>query len=245
MKGQIIKITRSAFWVIVPLALWWAGITSRDYFIRASCAADAARCTVNSILPMDRFLIGMEDSRADQYSFYSQNFSAIFAVFWALFLAWLPGFRNRTLPITTLACNSLYSCLTLVQVAGWNGTFTELSHLIGQRPRPFVYINPTLRGLDPAHYTSFYSGHASFTAAMVIASLLLTATQTRSKALLLFTALIGEGLIITTTHFRILAGRHFLTDVIAGTIAGTIVAYGVVTLRMRSRVYPSSTNPIS
>jgi membrane-associated phospholipid phosphatase len=52
--------------------------------------------------------------------------------------------------------------------------------------------------------------------------------------ILLLAGALGQGLIFSTAYFRILAGRHFLTDVICGAIAGTSVAL-VVTWLHRSR----------
>jgi membrane-associated phospholipid phosphatase len=48
------------------------------------------------------------------------------------------------------------------------------------------------------------------------------------------TGLTGEALVISTAAFRILAGRHFLTDTLMGALMGTLAAVLVYSLR-RSR----------
>ena len=69
---------------------------------------------------------------------------------------------------------------------------------------------------------------------MMVAVFLILWMRGAPLLLLLLSALAAETLIITTAYFRILAGRHFLTDVIMGALAGTTVAWVVVS-RHRSR----------
>jgi membrane-associated phospholipid phosphatase len=48
--------------------------------------------------------------------------------------------------------------------------------------------------------------------------------------LLALTAFTGQALIFSTGLFRVLAGRHFVTDVIVGMLAGALVAFAVAYL---------------
>ncbi len=113
------------------------------------------------------------------------------------------------------------------QIALWNGLFMEVTRLLVQRPRPFVYANPLVLGTEAAHYVSFYSGHTSFVAA-TWTGLVITAWSRKASSAWLFGALGAWQLMpFLTGYFRVLAGRHFLSDVVVGMIAGTCVAIGV------------------
>jgi undecaprenyl-diphosphatase len=100
--------------------------------------------------------------------------------------------------------------------------------LIFQRPRPFVYLDPLQRGIDPAHYTSFYSGHTSFAAAMGVSVLILLWKRKVPLPFLAVLVVFIQVLVFSTGYFRIMAGRHFLTDVIVGGIAGAVTALCVL-----------------
>jgi undecaprenyl-diphosphatase len=115
---------------------------------------------------------------------------------------------------------------------------TELSHLVTHRPRPFVYQNPAVRGTEAAHYTSFYSGHTSFVAAMSMGLLLCLFRRMAPTAALPFWAAAGQALMLATAINRIFAGRHFASDVIAGAVAGALVA--VFVAYRRAPAAPSS-----
>jgi undecaprenyl-diphosphatase len=175
----------------------------------------------------------MEDMTADGYSYQTQNFSGFWGITlpwgWTLFqtLSSLGSLRSfgviRSLGI--LAANLGSDLVVYLQTISWNGLLTEISHIVSQRPRPFVFSNPTERGIDPAHYTSFYSGHTSFAAATGTCGFLLLMRAGAPLALLLLSFASTQALILSTAYFRILAGRHFLTDVLCGAIAGSITAY--------------------
>jgi membrane-associated phospholipid phosphatase len=177
----------------------------------------------------------MENPNSDEYSYQTQNFSGLWAC--ALPLVWnltQSAFIQSTTPVSLVARlipigkTVGEDLFILIQTFSWNGLMTELSHLISQRPRPFVYSDPKNRGIDPAHYTSFYSGHTSFTAAMNTAAFFILLRRQAPLIFLLISFACSQGLILSTAYFRILAGRHFLTDVLCGAIAGSIIAYFVV-----------------
>ena len=126
------------------------------------------------------------------------------------------------------------------QTAGINGMLTEIAHDFARRPRPFVYGDPNGRGRDPQNYTSFYSGHTSFASAAA-AFLILTLLARGAPVWLL--VLVGAGaelLVASTALFRMLAGRHFLSDVVCGALAGSAVAL-CVALAHRSKVTATET----
>jgi membrane-associated phospholipid phosphatase len=247
MKRQIHKkqsIVRSRFariqflFTLLPALLWMGATYGRTILIRPQCPIATETCTKESVLPIDRLSIGMEDSQADFYSYATQNLSGVFAIVapaaWTtalLLLGELSFFAALAIFGTDL--------LILVQTTFWNGLLTEISHLISQRPRPFVYLDPLTRGIDPAHYTSFYSGHTSFAAAASTSVFLILLARKAPRALLFVAAIIGQGLIFSTAYFRILAGRHFLTDVICGAIAGSTIAWLIVHFHRRNTDGPN------
>src|SRR5262249_42708323 len=88
----------------------------------------------------------------------------------------------------------------------------------------FVYSNPALRGTDPSHYTSFYSGHTSFAALAGLSLFLILLARGAPTWLIAIAAMSWQGLTIATGYFRVMAGRHFLTDVIAAAWIGSAAA---------------------
>ena len=168
----------------------------------------------------------MEDSQADEYSYMTQNLSGTLALTVPAIWNTTAFFLGRLSGVGALVATGADIVLVL-QTAAWNGFLTESSHLISQRPRPFVYADPVNRGKDPAHYTSFYSGHTSFTAAATLITLLILLYRNAHWSFLVFSAMSFESLTLATGFFRVLAGRHFLTDVTCGAIAGCSVAFAV------------------
>ena len=170
---------------------------------------------------MDRIALGLEIGDADGYSFITQNSAGAIAA------AGIVGANLLIAPGPAGAMLALRDLAILVQTTGWNGVGNEVSHLITQRPRPFVYGNPAELGRDPAHYVSFWSGHTSFTAAAMVALALCLRRRRAPVTAQVLAGALGLGLIVATAIFRIFAGRHFPTDVIAGAVAGGLVALAV------------------
>ena len=224
---------------IIPGVLWWTAIAFRSPIIETRCVSHPNSCTKEAVLEVDQLSLGMEDWKADHYSYQTQNTSGVLALlspsFWegALFL------MGRVNAPAAIAAASLDTWIVFQTIA-WNGLFTETSHLISQRPRPFVYSNPAEKGQDPAHYTSFYSGHTSFTAATQLALLLMLIRRKAPGWMVLLAAVSYQGFVLSTAYFRILAGRHFLTDVICGAIAGSLVAWGLSQWHKRKKYTASS-----
>ncbi len=218
---------------LVPALLWWAAASyGRQAWISPRCAATPELCSRDSVPVLDRLAIGLESPEADFYSEVSQDVSGIaaFAVpaLWSVSLATL----GRLTPAGALMAIGTDFVL-LAQTAAFNGVFTELSHLVSQRPRPFVYTDPPRRGPNPAHYTSFYSGHTSFAAAACTLLVLLLLARGAPLPLVGASAALGQVLIILTAVLRIFAGRHFLSDVLVAAIAGSLVALAVTHLHRK------------
>lgn len=174
----------------------------------------------------------MASRKADSLSFRTQSITGYLAAIspptW-LAIATLSGSMT---PLGSLRAAGTDLVLTLQSIA-WNGVATESARLLAQRPRPFVYSNPSVLGADPANYTSFYSGHTSFTAAAATATVL---SMIRRRAPLWLTMIIflaSATLVFLTGLFRVLAGRHFTTDVLVGAVAGVLVAYFISALHTK------------
>lgn len=217
---------------LIPALLWAGGVFSRPYLIQAHCVADPKSCTQQSVLAMDQPALGLNSTAADQISYFTQNLSGAVAA--AVPAAWniASAVTRKISPAAALSA-TLTDWLLVFQTAAWNGTGVELSHLISQRPRPYVYADPEL-ARNPSNYTSFYSGHTSFAAAASVALFLILLGRGAPAWLLALTAISGELLVVATAACRVLAGRHFLTDVMAGAVAGTFVALAVALLHRRA-----------
>ncbi|MGK5081898.1 phosphatase PAP2 family protein [Bdellovibrionota bacterium FG-1] len=220
------KLKRSDFLgTVLPFLFWIGAIYSRGLVIQPHCASQPEQCTPSSLLSMDRLAVGLEVMDADRLSFSTQGLSGILALsvppLWEGALLLL----GRISPMTALFAIGT-DFVIFAQTTAWNGLFTETAHLLTQRPRPFVYTDP-LRAKDFSNYTSFYSGHTSFSAT---ATVYLTLTLAARQAPLALVGIAGIGsfaLTFSTGLYRVLAGRHFPTDVLFGALMGALVAIGV------------------
>lgn len=221
MKSQILK--NVALTLLLSL-LWLTGVSLRSSVIDLKCLKSEQACSKESVLEIDRLSLGMEDARANHYSFLTQNLSGVLAL--AIPTLWnASAFMLGTGSMSFAILSGASDIVIVLQTASLNGLLTEVAHLIGQRPRPFVYLNPPDRGKDSAHYTSFYSGHTSFSAAALFAAYFILLRRKAPKLLLIPFVILGSALIFSTGYFRVLAGKHFLTDVISGASAGGLVAW--------------------
>jgi len=122
-----------------------------------------------------------------------------------------------------------------------NEAVNQLVKVTVQRPRPLLYDRPAD---DPAYgvadnHLSFYSGHTSktFAAGMAWAS---TFTRRHPGSAWRFAAFGGAALAGGTVGLlRVLAGKHFVTDVAVGALMGTAIGLGVPWLHQRSAGRPS------
>ena len=122
---------------------------------------------------------------------------------------------------------ALEDFLMVAQVVALNGFLTELIRLVVQRPRPYVYENPSFYGQELQNYTSFVSGHTSFATATAAALVLILVHRRASRKLIAITATLGGLIAISTAVFRVIAGRHFVTDVLAGLLCGLLAAAAI------------------
>lgn len=216
----------------LPAIFWLIAIYSRAVLITPHCAQHPESCTAASLLSMDRPAVGLEVPGADALSFTTQGLSGILAMGIPTVLHAGLLITRQVSPVAALV-GIATDLVIFAQTAVWNGLFTEISHLVTQRGRPFVYSDPQ-RAQDFANYTSFYSGHTSFAAASAIFLLLTLLGRGAPKWLVGLAAVSAYGLMSLTGLYRVLAGRHFPTDVFAGALAGTAIAIWVA-YRHKSR----------
>jgi undecaprenyl-diphosphatase len=172
---------------------------------------------------VDRISLGLESGPADGFSYATQNISGYLAIGGTVVWNAVTAAGGAVSPVAAAAAAGT-DLVLLGQAASWNGVFNELCHGIARRPRPFVYSNPEWRGADPSHYTSFYSGHTSFAAVAGLSLVLMLLARGAPAWLIALSALSWQGLTLATGYFRVMAGRHFLTDVVAAAWIGSAFA---------------------
>jgi len=219
-----VKLIKRDLWLIlIPGLLWLISVQSRSILITTSCLNITKPCQKQSVFFMDQLSLGINIDPADSYSFFTQNLSVLLALLIPLLWNLYRVLRSRGLNLRSAREMSADLAIT-IEAIFWNGFFTETSHWIAQRPRPFVYTDPLVLGADPAHYTSFYSGHTSVAGVSNTIVLLLLIARRAPTWLLLLDLGVGEFLIFSTGYFRIMSARHFLTDVLCGAVAGILTA---------------------
>jgi len=113
------------------------------------------------------------------------------------------------------------------------GGITQLSKGLFQRPRPFVYrSDPAGKPLGRDAFRSFISGHtsAAFNGA-VLAGVVYSKRHPGSASRKTVWAA-GLTLAAATGTCRVLAGRHFPTDVLAGAAAGALTGWLIPKLHL-------------
>jgi len=211
---------------LVIFVAWLVLVKLRPMIILPHCAADPSLCAPSGINPLDRFAMGGNSSLAEDLSTATQWVMGFFA-FVLPWIFWLP---RRVQGRWILA---LEDFLTIAQVVALNGFLTELTRLVVQRPRPYVYENPTFYGQELQNYTSFVSGHTSFSTATAAALVVILVYRRASRRLVVTTATLGGLIAIATAVFRVFAGRHFVTDVLAGSLCGLLSAAAVAAISRR------------
>jgi membrane-associated phospholipid phosphatase len=217
---------RDGLLLLLPALAWLGVFHLREHVIEPRCLQNPAICQPEAVFFADRPAISFASGKADRLSFVTQNSSGILAfgatLGWSVFL-----YLSGSIALSALGLAVLTDWVILAQASLWNGLTTEVLRLLVQRPRPFVYADPVRQGADVSHYTSFVSGHTSFSAAAGVTLLLLLLGRGAPRKLLIPMTSLVATLIFLTGLLRVLAGRHFLTDVLGGALSGTLVAWAL------------------
>jgi membrane-associated phospholipid phosphatase len=194
---------------LIPLGLGYALFLARPWIYQPWCSITPDRCTQSSVNRFDQLAFQWGSIQADFWSNVLQN--SVGVLYFGLPLA-LAAFRLRSWN------HSLHQLVIFIQVMLWNFFGLEGVRAIAQRPRPLVFAAPLSEGLNIHHYTSFYSGHTSFVALATTGIALYLAPKKWPWALYLVAT-------FTTGALRVVGGRHYPTDVLAGAILGTLIAW--------------------
>ena len=108
------------------------------------------------------------------------------------------------------------------------GVVTQIAKFSFARARPFAYYANDYS--NPDSRMSFFSGHTSYSFALSISSAMLLADAYPKYRLLIYTVAFFVASI--PGYLRIAADKHYFTDVFAGAVVGSSLAYGVVRLQM-------------
>lgn len=219
--------------VLVGLIGLTFGIHSkRNTWIEPFCSIRRELCRQDLINSLDRLAIGMKSDRADASSFTTQNWSGYLTYgVPALYL----GYRVAAAAISPAAALlqfSLHSVI-LLQATFLNQAANEVTKIVSPRPRPFVYEDLPTHGKLSSHYTSFYSGHVSFTAVATFGLVMALLWLGAPFWLWVSCSAFGAILVFYTAYFRVVAGRHYPTDTIAGAFAGVLSVLAMYWLHKR------------
>jgi membrane-associated phospholipid phosphatase len=203
---------KSWFTLLLGLCLWSFLFFTRVYWYTPWCAVNPTPCLQDHVNAFDQIAFHFGSVQADFWSNVVQNFTGV-----VVFIApWLLFSRSVAAKETLLTAT----------ISFWNLALNELFHTITQRPRPLVFQGVFGDGANIHNYTSFYSGHTSFTALASLSFFFImkrnySSLSPSTKKGLIFVYLL---LTITVATLRVVAGRHYPTDVIAGFAVGSLIA---------------------
>ncbi len=203
----------SAAGILVPYAL-------TDSIIHPRCP-----CSPSEVPGFDRWAIGYASDAADVLSTVTAGLAVAAPL--ALDLADV----GASTPF-------LEDSAVLAEALLVNGALVTAAKYTVQRPIPRVY-SPALPAVvsSPSDYRSFYSGHTSFTfAALTAASMTWTLRHGPTWWPWVVTGVVGTSVAVE----RVLAGRHFPSDVVVGAAAGSLVGLAVPWLHARGRIGPGT-----
>jgi len=129
------------------------------------------------------------------------------------------------IPFTPLISDGDYKTMVLanVEIMAINGLVTDIVKHIVNRKRPSSYYQTRNEGNDT--YKSFFSGHTSQAFSIGTSTAIMLSRSHPDKKILIWGSAIT--LAATTGYFRIAADKHYMTDVMSGALAGSMIGYWV------------------
>ena len=191
--------------IAVPYAL-------SNELIRERCP-----CSASEVNALDRIAIGNHDATLDTAS--DAEVGALF-VAPVLADAVALGFKPALAEDTTVFVETL-----LV-----NGMFVTAAKYAVQRPLPRTYEGDPDLIRSPGGYRSFYSGHTSITAAALAATAMTIRYRYGEQV---WPWVVDGAVTALVATERVLAGRHFPTDVAVGAVMGTLVGIAIPAIHHR------------
>ena len=189
---------------------------------------DPAELNSDELKPWDRFAAGWYNPKADKLSDifgFGIGGSLIYVEAWATFSsgsAWIPLAEDA---------------LLLTEAIAWSAALNLNARAFRIHPRPLVYGSdaPASVRQAPEAAGSFYSGHAS--GAFLGAAFLSTVYPSRYPEFRYSGWLWAGSLTVASSvaAMRVLAGRHFPSDIMVGAGVGTLIGWGIPTLHRTSR----------
>ncbi len=217
--------------ILLPAGIYLGFFLARPIWFKPWCATDPTPCTVDRVNGIDRIVFEFQSVFADFLSNLLQNSVGVVA----FILPWIL--------IRKGAARSLTLNLGLLSATAWNGVLVEAVRAVAQRPRPLVFRSPAGDGANIHQYTSFYSGHTSFVAlALLITCLSLRdhVEGDRRRTILTLAWLAYPLLTGLTACLRVIGGRHYPTDTLAGFLFGSLVGWIVYQSITRREIFIES-----
>lgn len=117
--------------------------------------------------------------------------------------------------------------VVVVESVLWANGLAVLGNLALRRPRPLLYgdLAPLASRENPAAQLSFISGHSALVAAVTTSVFSTTYRRGADRALPWVVLGLGTGATAFTSVGRVLAGRHFPSDVLLGTALGASTGF--------------------
>ncbi len=173
---------------------------------------------INNLLFLDRFAVTQSvDPNAGTYS----NIGLFAAAGFAIVDPILTGYREGSVQAAIVDGIIYGEALSIT----WG--LTNLAKIAVRRPRPIEYIEVRDHAGDPNFMVSatdssqsFFSGHASATAAVAATATYLAFARSPHTARPWITLGVGTALTAFVGYERVRSAAHFPSDVIAGAVAG-------------------------
>lgn len=224
---------RDLFLFLLSLLGLWIAFSSRGHLIDLPCPSAEPPCRRADLLSIDQPASRRWKPHLAEISDWTQNSAAAGTVLFSGAYAVSRVLQTALSPSAALAQWGV-DLLLLGQAMGWTAFLNELTRLSVQRPRPYV-IRLTENALEispenppyvtsPSDYTSFYSGHASFSMTLAVSFLLLLLGRKASWKWWVLGA-IPVILSLITGYLRVESGWHYPTDVAVGWSVGIGVAF--------------------
>src|SRR5919198_2488096 len=189
-----------------------AATAAVPYRFSSSLIHPRCPCDPSEVNPIDRTIIGNHSEAADMVSGVS------------VAAAWLVPVVTDVVDVG-VSHELLEDMVVYAEGLAVNGALVTLAKYSVQRPLPIVYagLAPDLIN-SPRGYRSFYSGHTSNAlTALMVASMTYTLRHGPAWWPWVVTGIFG----FSIATERVLAGRHFYSDVAVGAFSGVLVGWTI------------------